>query len=180
MSPVRTQQWDPLPSIGRFIARFAAGRLVGFLAGLFLLPILVAAARATNGWPHLVLGLCVFSVFMGLSQSAGALLASRGRAAVAPLALTAKFWLVLPFLALWPLLSAAGISDDDKQPMLTGVAAGLAVVVVAWTGWFLVAHRMHALTYHPGRLKGWQWYLRLTMHAGGLLGGLAAIGIANR
>jgi hypothetical protein len=99
---------------------------------------------------------------------------------VAPLALTSKFWFVIPLLALWPVLSAAGISDEDKQPMLTGVAAGVVVVMVVWIGWGLIARRWPGLKYHPGRLKGWQWYLRLTTNAGGLIGGLAAIGIVNR
>jgi hypothetical protein len=182
-SPTSTtspKQWNPLPTIGKFLARFAAGKLAGFLAGLVLLPIVLTATRATNGWIHLVLGLCVCSVFMALAQSAGALLASRGKSAVAPLALTAKLWFVIPFLALWPVLSAAGISDDDKQPMLTGVAAGLVVVILLWAGWGLIARRRPGLKYDPGQLKGWQWYLRLTMNAGGLIGGLAAIGIVNR
>ena len=177
---METQQWNPLPAIGRFLARFAVRKLVGFVVGLVLLPIMVAATRATNGWIHLVLGLGVFSVFMALAQSAGALLASRGKSAVAPLALTSKFWFVIPLLALWPVLSAAGISDEDKQPMLTGVAAGVVVVMVLWIGWGLIARRRPGLKYHPGRLKGWQWYLRLTTNAGGLIGGLAAIGIVNR
>lgn len=171
--------WNPLPAIVKFLARFAAGRLVGVLATLLLLPIVVAAARATNGWIHLVLGLCVFAVVMALGQSAGALLASRGKSAVVPLLLTSKFWLLMPFLALWPLLSVAGISDDDKLPMLSGVAVGLAAVMVVWPGWGLVGRRWPGLKYHPGRLLGWQWYLRLTMNVGGLIGGLAAIGIVN-
>jgi hypothetical protein len=178
--PVEAQQWNPLPAITKLLARFAVRKLVGSLAALLLLPIVVAAARATNGWIHLVLGLCVFSVVMALSQSAGALLASRGKSAVVPLALTSKFWLVIPFLALWPLLSVAGISDHDKQPMLTGVAVGLATVMALWTGWGVIARRWPGLKYHPGRLLGWQWYLRLTMNAGGLIGGLVAIGILNR
>jgi hypothetical protein len=178
--PAETRQWDPLPAIGKSLGRFAAGKLAGFLASLFLLPIVVAASRATNGSIHLVLGLCVFSVFMALAQSAGALFASRGKSAVTPLALTFKYWFVLPLLALWPLLSAAGIADGDKQPMLTGVAIGLAVILTLWLGWAVIARRQPSLKYHPGRLKGLRWYVRLTMNAGGLIGGLAAIGLVNR
>ena len=175
----QTQDWNPLPAIGKFLARFVAGKLVGFVAGLLLLPIVVAAARATNGWIHLVLGLCVFSLVMALGQAAGALLASRGKSAVVPLALTSKFWLVIPLLGLWPLLSVAGVSDDDKQPLLSGAAAGLVTVLVLWLGWGLIARRWPGLKYQPGRLKGWQWYLRLSMNAGGLIGALAVIGIVN-
>lgn len=114
-----------------------------------------------------------------MNQSAGALFASRGSSAVVPLALTVKFWALLPMLLLWPLLSVAGISNDDKQPMLTGVAIGVIVVLALWLGWALIARRRLSLKYHPGRLKGRQWYLRLTMNAGGLIGGLTAIGIVN-
>jgi hypothetical protein len=127
-----------------------------------------------------VLGLCVVSVFMALAQSAGALFASRGKSAVTPLALTIKFWFLIPLLTLWPLLSLAGISDDDKQPMLTGAAIGLVVVLALWLGWAQIARRRPSLKYQPGHLIGWPWYLRLTMNAGGLIGGLVAIGIIDR
>jgi hypothetical protein len=175
-----TTQWDPLPAIGKSLARFAAGKVVGFLAGLLLLPIVVAATRATNGSLHLVFGLCVVSMFMALAQAAGALFAARGKSAVGPLALTFKYWFVLPLLALWPLLGLAGIADDDKQPMLTGVAIGVTLILTLWLAWGLIARRRPHLKYHPARLKGLHWYLRLTMNVGGLIGGLAAIGIVNR
>jgi hypothetical protein len=175
-----TGSWDPLPAIGRFLARFTAGKLVGLLAGLLLLPIVVSAARATHGWPHLALGLCVCSAFMAVAQAAGAVFASRRGPAVAPLALTLKYWFVLPLLGLWPLLSVAGIADDDKQPMLTGVAIGVGVVLALWLSWALIGNRWPGWKYRPHVLRGWQWYLRLTMNAGGLIGGLAAIGIINR
>ena len=74
---------------------------------------------------------------------------------------------------------SAGIADDDKQPMLTGVAAGAATVMALWVGWALVARWRPGLRYHPGHLVGWQWYSRLTMNVGGLLGGLVAIGIVH-
>ena len=125
-------------------------------------------------------GLCVISLFMALAQSAGALFASRGTSALVPLALTAKFWFLLPLIALWPLLSVAGVGDDDKQPMLTGAMIGVLVILALWVGWALIARRQPRLKYQPGRLVGRRWYLRLTMNAGGLIGGLAAIGIVNR
>jgi hypothetical protein len=116
---------------------------------------------------------------MAFAQSAGAVFASRGTSAAAPLALTVKYWFVLPLLALWPLLSVAGIADGDKQPMLTGAAIGVVAVLMLWLGWALIARRRPGLKYHPGRLKGQRWYLRLTMNAGGLIGGLLAIGIVH-
>jgi hypothetical protein len=179
MEPEETRRWDPLPAIGKFLARFLAGKVASILAGLLLLPIVVAAARATHGWVHLVLGLCVFSGFMALMQTAGAYVASRGRSAAAPLAMTFKYWFVVPLFALWPLLSAAGIADRDKQPMLTGVAIGVVLVLTLWVGWALIGNRWPGLKYHPGVLRGGQWYLRLTLNAGGLIGGLAAIGITH-
>jgi hypothetical protein len=176
---VRIPQWDPLPAIGRSAVRFTAGKLAGFLAGLVVLPVVVAATRATRGWEHLLLGLGVCCVFMALAQSAGAVLASRGTSAVAPLALTVKFWFVVPLLALWPVLGVAGIADADKQPMLTGVAAGVVSVLALWVAWALIARRWPGMKYHPGGLRGRRWYLRLTMNAGGLIGGLAAIGLVH-
>jgi hypothetical protein len=178
--PDQPRRWDPLPAIGRSVARFTAGRVAGFLGGLVVLPVVVAAARATHGWVHLVLGLGVCSAFMALAQSAGALLASRGTSAAAPLALTVKYWFVLPLFALWPLLGLAGIADDDKQPLLSGAAVGVVVVLALWVIWALIANRRPGLRYHPGGLKGRRWYLRVTMNAGGLIGGLAAIGLINR
>jgi hypothetical protein len=178
--PGEARRWDPLPAIGKFVARFTAGKVAGFLGSLVVLPIVVAAARATHGWVHLFLGLGVCSAFMALAQSAGALVASRGTSAAAPLALTFKYWFVLPLFALWPLLGLAGIADDDRQPMLSGVAVGVVVVLALWVIWALIANRRPGLEYHPGGLKGRRWYLRVTMNAGGLIGGLAAIGVIKR
>ncbi|MET7809729.1 hypothetical protein ABZT26_02580 [Streptomyces sp. NPDC005395] len=146
---------------------------------LILLPIVIAAARATHGWVHLVFGLLAVSVFMALAQSVGAFLAGRGKSAMVPVALTAKFWLFIPVLTLWPLLDLAGVSDHDKQPMMAGVLLGLVVNMVIWFGWALIARRYEGIKYHPGRLKGWRWYLRLSANIAGLIGGLVGIGLAN-
>jgi hypothetical protein len=177
---VDTPEWDPLPAIGKSAVKFVAGKVAGLLASLLLLPVGVAAARATGGWVHLLLGLGVFCLLMALAQAGGALLAARGWSAAGPLVLIAKVWVIIAIVAIWPLLSLAGVSDQDKQPMLSGVAAGAAFVLVLWLGWGLAGRLRPGLKYDPAYLRGWQWYLRLSMNLGGLVGGLAAIGIVHR
>jgi hypothetical protein len=178
-SSAETQQWNPLPAIGKFLAKVVVRKVVSAVAGVLLLPIVISAARATNGRIHLVLGLLVVSIFMAIAQSVGALLVVRGERAIAPLALTAKYWLFLPIFALWPLLSLAGISDDNKWSMVLGVLIGIMFAIAVWTGWGLIGRRHPSLKYQPGRLKGWRWYLRLSMNFAGLIGGLAGIGVMN-
>ncbi|MFI1408782.1 hypothetical protein ACH4Y0_02405 [Streptomyces sp. NPDC020707] len=179
-SSLETQEWDPLPAIGKFSAKTAVRSTVSFVVlHLILLPIVVAAAHATDGYVHLVLGLVAVSMFMAIAQSAGALLARHGKSATVPLALTAKIWLVVPVLALWPLLDLAGVSDDDRQPMMAGVALGLVFNMAIWVGWALIARRYPGIKYHPGRLKRKRWYLRVTLNIAGLIGGLAWIGLRN-
>ncbi|MER6496102.1 hypothetical protein [Streptomyces griseorubiginosus] len=176
---METQQWNPLPAIGKFTAKAAVRAAVSRAVLAVLLVLAVAATRATHGWIHLVLGLVVVSTFMAIAQSAGALLAARRKQALVPLAFTAKYWLLLPMLMLWPMLSLAGISDDDKQPMLLGVLVGIIAVYALWSCWGLLVRRRPAFKYHPARLKGWQWYLRISTNIGGLIGGFAGIGIVN-
>ncbi|MEU2787321.1 MULTISPECIES: hypothetical protein [Streptomyces] len=179
-SSVETREWDPLPAIAKFSAVTAVRGTASWIAlNVILLPMVIAAAQATHGYVHLVLGLVTVSMFMAIMQSVGAVLAGRGKSATVPLALTAKIWLILPVLVLWPLLDLAGVSDDDKRPMITGVLLGLVFNMAIWVGWALIARRRPGIKYHPGRLKRWRWYLRVSMNIAGVIGGLAGIGLRN-
>ncbi|MZD58718.1 hypothetical protein [Streptomyces sp. SID5606] len=180
MTSVEAREWDPTPALLKYGLKWAVTKAVtSIVLYLVLLPIVIAASRATHGWVHLVLGLLVASVFMALAQSVGAFLAGRGKSATVLVVLTAKFWLFAAVLALWPLLDLAGVSDDDKLSMMSGVLVGLAVILVIWVGWALIARRYEDIKHHPGHLKGWRWYLRLSMNVAGLIGGLVGIGLAN-
>lgn len=169
------QEWNPLPALLKFSVKTVITRAVFWVVlHLIMLPIAIAAARATHGWVHLVFSLLTMSVFMALAQSVGALLALHWPSGVIPLVMAGACWLFL-----WPLLDVVGVSDDDKLSLATGVLAGIVVSVVIWISWGLLARRFERIKYHPGRLKGWRWYARLSLHVAGWIGGLVGIGLAN-
>ncbi|MGW4007987.1 hypothetical protein [Streptomyces sp. NPDC004763] len=111
---------------------------------------------------------------MALAQSVGALLALHWPSGVIPLVMAGGCWLFL-----WPLLDVVGVSVDDRLPLGAGVLAGIVVSMVIWISWGLLARRFERIKYHPGRLKGRRWYVRLSLHVAAWIGGLVGIGLAN-
>jgi hypothetical protein len=145
---------------------------------IILVAIFTAAARATHGAVHLVLGLGLFVTYGALGLAIGAFLARRRDRPLSPFEFVvvnklARWLLFAGVFGLPVLLRIAGIPDDTSLRMLIGFAVGMAVVFVGSIVWMLLARRMPRHVYRPTKFP--RWTLRISLMTSAVIGAAVAL-----